>query len=125
MQDYGTTNNACAAFVSTALRLSGCERDFPLILWTATLSEELEKRGWTRSTDASQLQPGDVVFSDDCGHRDGIPNHVYLFAGWKDEQDQIAKVIDNQGFIHGRNIRKGSGRLDDYNFSPFWYLVRA
>lgn len=125
MQTYGTTSNACAAFVSTALRLSGCESDLPLILWTANLSKALEQRGWNRSEDASQLQPGDIVFSDDTGYNDGIPNHVYLFAGWKNQQTQIANVIDNQGFIHGRNIRKGSGRSDDYNFSPFWYFVRA
>jgi Putative peptidoglycan binding domain len=133
MDWYGTTHNACAAFASTALRQSGyvIERiqshpapdiwhDTCLI--TKDLSDYLVEHHWVKYSDASLLQPGDVVFSDDGGYGDGIPEHVYIFSGWHDSDKTCAWVIDNQDFTHIRNIYEGGG---GYNFTPFWYFLRS
>jgi lysozyme family protein len=128
MDWYGTTSNACVAFASTALRLSWY--DVPktensignISLFTGAFSQYLEDQGWHRSQNSGDLSVGDVVFTDDGGWGDGIPMHVYVFAGWADENNKVAWVIDNQDFTHERNIDKGGG---GFNFTPFAYFLRA
>jgi lysozyme family protein len=129
MSWYGTTSNACVAFASSALRLSGYNvpktvnsQGFGISLWTAAFSEYLLNQGWTQSTNANALQPGDIVFTDDGGFGDGIPMHVYVFSKWHDTAKEVAWVIDNQDFTHRRNIYDGGG---GFNFTPFAYFLRA
>lgn len=125
---FGTTQNACVAFVSSALRLSGY--DVPrtnldganISLWTVSFSRYLRNKGWILSKEVAALQPGDVVFTEDGGFGEGVPAHVYIFVGWDDKANQVAWVIDNQAFTHRRNINKGGG---GFNFTPFNYFLRA
>jgi lysozyme family protein len=129
MEWRGTTYLSCVAFLSTALRFSGYE--VPRILddtghqtweWTQSLSNYLISQGWHKSENANELEPGDVVFTIATGTGDeaGVPDHVYMFSGWDDEDRENAWVIDNQKFLHLRNIDS----YGDYMFTPFWYFLR-
>jgi lysozyme family protein len=125
---FGTTSNACVAFVSTALRLTGYSVPFEsnseggISVWTSALSKYLEGRGWTRHTNADLLEPGDIVFTDDAPFTDKIPMHTYVFVKWSDKANRVAFVIDNQDFTHLRNINKAGG---GFNFTPFEYFLRG
>lgn len=126
---YGTTTNACVAFVSTALRLSGYNVPKTLdsdgnniSLWTVAFSSYLQKQGWRKFTDRDSLQSGDIVLTEDGDFGKDVPAHTYVFAGWDDQEAKVAWVIDNQGFTHRRNISKGGG---GFNFTPFKYFLRA
>ena len=58
----GETTNNCVYFTSEALRRAGVK--IPLyVANTYQLERELLSRGWIRSTNTSDLRPGDVVFS--------------------------------------------------------------
>jgi lysozyme family protein len=127
---YGKTSQGCVAFLSSALRLSGYEvpkttpSDGDVSLVTTDFSEYLVKENWKKFDKENNLQAGDVVFTIPDAASD-YPNdsaHVYMFAGWNDESGRIAWVIDNQGFTHQRNILAGGG---GFNFTPFWYFLRA
>lgn len=126
---YGTTHNACVAFISSALRLSGY--DIPkkdrgygnISLWTSALSKYLQaEKGWQKSTDENNLLPGDIVFTVDGQFGSGVPNHVYMMAGWLDETKHIALINDNQypGFLHSRHTDAIPGGK-----SAFAYFLRA
>lgn len=126
---YGTTSNGCVAFMSTALRQigvsvpqSGNLGGDPISLVTLPFSRYLsEKLGWKKITKASELQPGDVVFTVDAPGWPGYPWHTYMFHSWVDKANGTGRVVDNQAFTHNRNIF-GYG---SYNFSPFAYALRA
>jgi lysozyme family protein len=133
MNWYGTTANACVAFVTSALRLSG----YPIpkedhgygniSLWTTALSHYLQdEKHWAKSTDTNALLPGDIIFTvgGQFGKdKDGVwvPNHVYMFAGWSDQANHIAWVIDNQEkYRHTRHTNAIPGGK-----SAFHYFLRA
>ncbi len=130
---FGTTSNGCVAFMSTALRLSGALNIVPMppsddggiSLLTLDFSNFLEEENWARFTDWNLLEDGDIVFTkvgeDDPTPNEGFPAHTFMFAGWSDRDNNIALVIDNQDFIHERNIL-GSG--SGFNFTPFEYFLR-
>lgn len=129
MDWYRTTHLACTAFLSTALRLSGYDVPRTLDdsghetwLWTQSLSDYLISQGWHKSEDSSRLEPGDVVFTigTGTGSEEGVPDHVYMFSSWDDEDHENAWVIDNQSFLHLRNIDS----YGDFMFTPFWYFLR-
>lgn len=133
MSWYGTTHNACVAFVTSALRLSGYpipreNNDYGNIsLLTTALSHYLQDRkGWKKSTDTNNLLPGDIIFTvgGQFGNdKDGvpIPNHVYMFAGWSDQANHIALVVDNQAkYLHTRHTNAIPGGK-----SAFHYFLRA
>lgn len=128
LQWFGTTTNGCVAFASTALRLSGYgvpiennDDGFNISTWTEAFSDYLIEKGWTKGDDPGSLKPGDIVFTDDGGNGDGIPMHVYVFSAWHDNSKQVAWVLDNQAYLHRRNIFAGGG---GFNFSPFAYYLR-
>jgi len=77
--------------------------------------------GWMRINDANSLQPGDVVMTEDDRRYPGYPAHTYMFHSWSDRSAGIGWVIDNQDFIHERNVF-GYG---SYNFTPFAYALRS
>jgi hypothetical protein len=133
MNWYGTTHNACVAFVTSALRLIGYPVPHEnhgyqdISLNTSALSHYLQdEKGWQKSTNVNDLLPGDVVltvggqFGND---KDGvpIPNHVYMFAGWSDRANHIAWVVDNQAkYRHTRHTNAIPGGK-----SAFAYFLRA
>ncbi|WCM69633.1 cell wall-binding protein [Clostridium perfringens] len=81
----GETTNNCVYFTSEALRRAGVK--IPLyVANTYQLERELLSRGWIRSTNTSDLRPGDVVFS---GYK-----HSFTFMNWYD--DDYAYIVDNQ-----------------------------
>jgi hypothetical protein len=127
MSWFGTTKNACVAFVSSALRLSGYHvpktnlDGANISLWTVSFSKYLQSKGWKKFTDSKTLQPGDIVFTQEGGFGKGVPAHVYVFVSWDNKANQVAWVIDNQAFTHRRNINKGGG---GFNFTPFAYFLR-
>lgn len=130
---YGTTANACVAFVTSALRLSGYsipkeDRGYGnMSLWTTALSHYLQdEKHWAKSTDTNALLPGDIIFTvgGQFGKdKDGVwvPNHVYMFAGWSDRANHIAWVVDNQAkYRHTRHTNAIPGGK-----SAFDYFLRA
>lgn len=127
MNWFGTTQNACVAFITTALRNVGLPvpralnaQGYNISTWTAALSGYLENDlGWMRVTRLRDLAPGDVVFTLDLDGSTRIPAHVFLFAEWIDDKSTNARVIDNQGFLHTRDLLGTQG-----NFTPFSYALR-
>jgi hypothetical protein len=121
--------NGCVAFMSTALRrsgtavpLSGYINGESVSLVTKPFAQYLQDRlGWIKITSANNLQPGDVVLTEDDARYPGYPAHTYMFYGWSNQRAGIGWVIDNQDFIHERNIF-GYGT---YNFTPFAYALRS
>ncbi|NBO38193.1 hypothetical protein EBU99_06390 [bacterium] len=121
--------NGCVAFMSTALRMSGTA--VPLAAYIEGESVSLVTKpfarylqvelGWMKITSANNLQPGDVVLTEDDASYPGYPAHTYMFYGWSNQKAGIAWVIDNQDFIHERNVF-GYGT---YNFTPFAYALRS
>jgi lysozyme family protein len=134
MDWFGTTQNACVAFISSALRLSGYPipkeeyRGYGNIsTLTTALSHYLQdEKGWQKFTNTNDLLPGDIIFTvgGEFGKdKDGvpIPNHVYMFAGWSDQANHIAWVIDNQAkYRHTRHTNAIPGGK-----SAFAYFLRA
>lgn len=127
MSWFGTTQNGCVAFISTALRNVGVPvpkalngKGYNISTWTAALSEYLEQNlGWRRVSNLRDLAPGDVAFTLDLDGSRGIPAHVFMFVGWIDDTSSLARVIDNQGFLHTRDLLGYKG-----NFTPFQYALR-
>jgi len=121
--------NGCVAFMSTALRKSGTAVPLSeyyngesVSLVTKPFARYLTERlNWTKITSANNLQPGDVVLTEDDVRYPGYPAHTYMFYGWSNQKSGIGWVIDNQDFIHERNIF-GYGT---YNFTPFAYALRS
>lgn len=121
--------NGCVAFMSAALRRSGTTvpvtgyvNGESVSLVTKPFSQYLQDRlGWKKITAAKNLQPGDVVLTEDDARYPGYPAHTYMFYGWSNQRSGIGWVIDNQDFIHERNIF-GYGT---YNFTPFAYALRS
>lgn len=130
MSWFGTLNNACCAFQSTALRMVGVNiplhymvRGEDSSLVTLPLSIYLQENlGWKKITDQATLIPGDVCFTEDDADWPGYPAHVFQFSSWSNKDAGIAWVIDNQGPLHERNINEGGG---GFNFTPFAYALRA
>jgi hypothetical protein len=122
-------SNGCVAFMSSALRRVGV--NIPIGVYIGGESVSLvtkpfsryltETLGWMRINDANSLQPGDVVLTEDDRRYPGYPAHTYMFHSWSDRSAGIGWVIDNQDFIHERNVF-GYG---SYNFTPFAYALRS
>lgn len=122
-------SNGCVAFMSSALRRVGV--NIPLGVYVGGESVSLvtkpfsryltETLGWMRINDANSLQPGDVVLTEDDSRYPGYPAHTYMFHSWSNRSAGIGWVIDNQDFIHERNVF-GYG---SYNFTPFAYALRS
>jgi hypothetical protein len=124
---YGTTSNACVAFMSTALRMSGTPvphgsgyggDDVSLV--TTPFYKYLESKGWVR-VDIGNLQPGDVCLTEE-ENDPGYPAHTYMFHSWESKSENLAYIIDNQGFTHIRNLGEAGG---GFNFTPFDFALRA
>lgn len=121
--------NGCVAFMSTALRMSGTavpQSEYidgeSVSLVTKPFAQYMIQRlNWTKVTSANNLQPGDVVLTEDDARYPSYPAHTYMFYGWSNQKAGIGWVIDNQDFIHERNIF-GYGT---YNFTPFAYALRS
>ena len=67
---------------------------------TVDFEYELKSRGFVYSYDLIQLNPGDIVFTNNY-------THVYIFMGW--DTDGYGYIVDNQGntyggILHRRNI---------------------
>ena len=126
---YGTTENACVAFLSSALRAirisvprSVDQEGLNISLVTGPFRDYLrDNLGWTRMSSANDVLPGDVVFTLDDRQWPGHPAHVYMFHSWTNRDAGSGLVIDNQGFIHERNIFGYSSG----NFTPFQYAYRS
>ena len=122
-------SNGCVAFVTSALRQSGTfvPKDlkiegYNVSLVTIAMAKYLQQKlGWKKITSSAQLQPGDVVLTEAEKTWPGVPAHTYVFHSWKNQATGIGYVIDNQDFIHERNIF-GFGT---HNFTPFEYALRA
>lgn len=128
MRWFGTTRNACVAFISTALRQVGVNiprrlnrQGYNISTWTAALSDYLEADlGWERITGLESLRPGDIAFTLDLDGSTRVPAHVFLFVDWLSESKSLARVIDNQGFLHQRYLN----RFNSGSFTPFHYALR-
>jgi hypothetical protein len=136
---YGSTTNACVAFSSAAMRLSGL-MTVPKVnyadlggnnwLWTPAWTRWLiNERKWVRRTDPDQLLRGDIVFtiSDPRQFGSGVPTHVYMFSRWHDRARGIAIVLDNQmRYEHRRNITTALNPQDAWERKDrMAYFLRA
>ncbi|XZJ90729.1 cell wall-binding protein [Clostridium perfringens] len=112
----GETTNNCVYFTSEALRRAGVK--IPLyVANTYQLERELLSRGWIKSTNTSDLRPGDVVFS---GYK-----HSFTFMNWYD--DDYAYIVDNQkkyfdSVLHKRLVSVDDPVNDTIRATHFFYL---
>lgn len=112
----GETTNNCVYFTSEALRRAGVK--IPLyVANTYQLERELLSRGWIKSTNTSDLRPGDVVFS---GYK-----HSFTFMNWYD--DDYAYIVDNQkkyfdSVLHKRLVSVDDPINDTIRATHFFYL---
>jgi hypothetical protein len=121
---HKTTRNGCVAFASTALRHVGVAIGETQKIdgegvsrITRVFVQYLEDGlGWQRITDATQLAPGDLVFTTDV--IPGYPAHVVMFDRWANRKREIARVVDNQGFATRRPMHPPAGSdLDAFAFA--------
>ncbi|MBS5994187.1 MAG: N-acetylmuramoyl-L-alanine amidase family protein [Clostridium perfringens] len=112
----GETTNNCVYFTSEALRRAGVK--IPLyVANTYQLERELLSRGWIKSTNTSDLRPGDVVFS---GYK-----HSFTFMNWYD--NDYAYIVDNQkkyfdSVLHKRLVSVDDPVNDTIRATHFFYL---
>ncbi|NGT57335.1 N-acetylmuramoyl-L-alanine amidase family protein [Clostridium perfringens] len=112
----GETTNNCVYFTSEALRRAGVK--IPIyVANTYQLERELLSRGWIRSTNTSDLRPGDVVFS---GYK-----HSFTFMNWYD--DDYAYIVDNQkkyfdSVLHRRLVSVDDPVNGTIRATHFFYL---
>ncbi len=107
----GTLRNSCVYFASEALRKTGVS----IPASTATtddLTLKLQSKGFKKSTDLSNLLPGDICFT--TLEIDKVrPAHTYIFMGWeKSGKHDYAYVCDNQVLEYGKLFH-----LRNINFS--------
>jgi hypothetical protein len=117
---HRTRSRGCVAFVATALRHVGFDvpDSRPGGPWsnparvTFSLDAYLAKEGWVRVAEASELVPGDLVFTD------GAPDHVMVFQGWADRDEAIAVVSNKQRHRYRRPLRPASnGTVSRFAFA--------
>ncbi|MGL5066546.1 MAG: SH3 domain-containing protein [Sarcina sp.] len=103
---HGTTKNNCTFYLASILRGTGI--NVPTSIgYTTNLGDWLGQNGWTRSTNMSNLKPGDVVFSGDT--------HTYIFLSWANKDKLIANVNDDQAVFcnnqlsYERNLHGANG----------------
>ena len=127
MSWFGTTKNGCVAFLSTALRMSGCSvpktedsKGFGISLVTISFSDWLLANGFKKDSNPDNLKAGDLVLTQEDGWK-GVPAHTYMFSSWADKAAGIAWIVDNQGPLHKRNVHKAGG---GFNFTPYAYHLR-
>ncbi|MGU8502000.1 cell wall-binding protein [Clostridium perfringens] len=114
----GETTNNCVYFTSEALRRAGVK--IPLyVANTYQLERELLSRGWIKSTNTSDLRPGDVVFS---GYK-----HSFTFMNWYDKD--YAYIVDNQkkyfdSVLHKRLVSVDDPINDTIRATHFFYLPK-
>lgn len=102
----GKEKNACAAVASAALMVWGVfkvpqinTRDFERQL----IATKMFEKYYT----SSQIQPTDVLFSEDTDPKNGMPDHVYI-AVERPQDDGQCSVFDNYSPApHLRNLGKG------------------
>ena len=126
----GGTRNMCANFVTWALEKSGAlhiPRDARYVgfddrwpssvrMWAPSLARYLEKEhDFKRVYRSEDMKPGDILFTTGSN---GSYNHVFMIESWVDKSAALARVIDNQGFGHTRNLYGGG-------YSPTMYALRS
>lgn len=116
----------CVAFMSTALRYIGIPVPHRQTKWgnlsllTLPFSDYLiDELDWRVLKNFSSFQPGDILFT--VSDESSMPTHTLMFHGWVDQEAGIATVIDNQSFIHERNLY-GSVKPD---YDAIWYGLRS
>lgn len=128
---YGERHEGCVAFASTALRFTGVpipsdaliESDSVSIVTRPFVRYMLDNLRYQKIDDLDDARPGDIgVTAPDPAFPD-YPTHVYVFAGWHSREELLALVVDNQGFMHPRPLRK-SGDPQFADKDPTAYFIR-
>lgn len=112
----GDWHNACVYVASEALRQVGCAVP-QQTNYTPVLMQQLSDRGFSKNTDLSALQPGDICFTtDEKGRSDGIPTHTFIFLGWAGEGEM--NIFDNQMYDYGSLYHPRPTELSYYMDDP-------
>lgn len=123
---FGSTTNACVAFMSTALRKIGISlpaprSNDPVSTITKDFSTYLERRlSWKRVEKMEDLRPGDLIFTEDDPNWPTYPEHVSMFQNWSNFELKLAWSVDNQGHTHIRDFTNPQSR-----YTPYKYGLRA
>jgi hypothetical protein len=111
-----STHNGCAAFLSTALNISGY--DVPYTMMAQILADELIAKKWQKVA-VKDLLPGDVIVTQDNPEYPGYAAHIFMTAGWADQSQLYCYAVDNQQTVHyARNLGPGPK-------TPMAYALRA
>lgn len=116
----GVLANNCVYFASEALRRAGMENLPDNTCNTLQLTDKLTHKGWIKSTDLSQLKPGDICFT--IAYNEYGPTHTYVFMKWVDaDKYDYAYICDNQGreydgIYHKRNVNIQTTKKDKISY---------
>ncbi|MDU6878220.1 hypothetical protein ACQX0N_01620 [Clostridium tepidum] len=115
----GSEKGVSVIFISQLYRNNGY--DIPKnTISTKGLLEELKKKNWTKETDYTKLQKGDICFT--TVDSAGSPSHAYIFMGWvKEGKTDYAYVCDGQtsdydDTLHKRNLSISTSKKDKIAF---------
>lgn len=115
----GSEKGVSVIFISQLYRNNGY--DIPKnTISTKGLLEELKKKNWTKETDYTKLQKGDICFT--TVDSAGSPSHAYIFMGWvKEGKTDYAYVCDGQtsdydSTLHKRNLSVSTAQKDKIAF---------
>ncbi|MCR1933383.1 hypothetical protein NSA27_01540 [Clostridium tepidum] len=115
----GSEKGVSVIFISQLYRNNGY--DIPKnTISTKGLLEELKKKNWTKETNYTKLQKGDICFT--TVDSAGSPSHAYIFMGWvKEGKTDYAYVCDGQtsdydDTLHKRNLSISTSKKDKIAF---------
>ncbi|HAL74032.1 MAG TPA: hypothetical protein DCM45_02935 [Clostridiales bacterium] len=113
---HGTWINACVVTASEALRQVGCDISHTTD-YTTELIRALERRGFVKSLNLDELQPGAICFTTDTdGSIGNDPTHTFIFLSWA--EPGVMYIYDNQVTDYGSQYHTRLVSLHYLNDDP-------
>ncbi|MGL5068647.1 MAG: hypothetical protein ACRC6T_12685 [Sarcina sp.] len=92
----GNPLNTCVLFQSYSLRAIGIKVP-QNVTFTTNLAQYLEANNWSKETNFSNLQSGDLCFAGNT--------HTFVFMGWKNKSKNLAYVMGDESYMFPTNYR--------------------